>query len=75
MPGLRRLSGQEVVKNDHHHGVVEASGEVALKAGKHAITVVHFQEGGNAVLEVHWEGPELPRQKIPSQVLSHVPAP
>ncbi len=69
------IGGQEVVKNDHHHGVAEASGEIALKAGKHPIAIVHFQEGGNAALEVHWEGPELPRQKIPSQALSHVPAP
>jgi hypothetical protein len=64
------IGGQEVVENDHHHGAVEKSGQIALKAGKHAIALAYFQEGGNTVLEVYWEGPELPREKIPPAALS-----
>ena len=63
------IGGQEVVNNDHHHGAVEQSGEIALKPGKHAIALTYFQEGGATVLEVYWEGPELPRQKVPPAVL------
>jgi PA14 domain-containing protein len=55
-----------VVNNDHHHGVIEQSGEIALKAGKHAITVTYFQAGGQQALEVFWTGPELPKQPIPA---------
>ena len=64
----------EVVNNDHHHGAIEQNGEINLKAGLHALTVVYFQEGGNTVLDVHWEGPDLPKQKIPAQALVHAPA-
>jgi hypothetical protein len=63
------IGGQEVVSNDHHHGAVEQAGEIALKPGKHAIALTYFQEGGATVLEVYWEGPELPRQKIPPAAL------
>lgn len=63
------IGDREVVNNDHHHGAVEQAGEIALKPGKHAITLTYFQEGGNTVLEAYWEGPELPRQKIPPAVL------
>jgi len=58
-----------VVNNDHHHGVVEQSGEIALKPGKHAITVTYFQAGGSQTLEVSWEGPELQKQPLPAAVL------
>ncbi|HXG62231.1 MAG TPA: PA14 domain-containing protein, partial [Planctomycetota bacterium] len=68
------IGRDEVADNDHFHGVAEASGEIALKAGKHPIMVVYFQHGGNQVLEVFWEGPELPRQKIPASALFHTPA-
>ncbi|MFN3485820.1 MAG: beta-glucosidase, partial [Planctomycetota bacterium] len=68
----RLLIGKdEVADNDHLHGVAEASGEIALKAGKHPITVLYFQHGGNQVLDVFWEGPELPRQKILPSALFH----
>ncbi|HEX7901018.1 MAG TPA: PA14 domain-containing protein [Planctomycetota bacterium] len=63
------IGNLEVVNNDHHHGAVEMAGQIALKPGKHAIALTYFQEGGNTVLEVYWEGPELPRQKIPPAAL------
>jgi hypothetical protein len=69
------IGDQEVVQNDHHHGVVESFGEIALKAGKHPLRVVYFQEGGNRHLEVHWEGPELPKQRIPPQAYSRIATP
>jgi len=63
------IGSVRVVNNDHHHGVVEASGEIALKPGKHSITVTYFQAGGSQALEVFWEGPELQKQPIPAAVL------
>ncbi len=66
------IGAAEVVNNDHFHGVTEASGEANLKAGKHALAVAYFQHGGQQVLEVFWEGPGLPRQKIPPAALFHV---
>lgn len=67
------VAREEAVDNDHHHGVVEKSGALPLKAGKHALTVLYFQEGGHAALELHWEGPGQPREKIPAAAFSHTP--
>jgi hypothetical protein len=61
-----------VVDNDHFHGVTESAGEYPLKAGKHPITVTYFQNGGQTVLDVLWEGPGIPKQKIPPGALYHV---
>jgi len=66
------IGKSEIVNNDHHHGVTEANGEVALKTGKHAITVAYFQSGGQQVLEVFWEGPGIPKQPLPAAALFHV---
>jgi hypothetical protein len=59
----------QVVNNDHFKSVIESSGEIALKAGKHALTVGYFQHSGFQVLEAAWEGPDLPRQAIPASAL------
>jgi hypothetical protein len=72
--GSRLFVGrEEVVDNDHHHGVIEKSGALPLKAGKHALTLLYFQEGGHTVLELHWEGPGQPRERIPPAAFSHAP--
>jgi hypothetical protein len=59
------IGDAEVVDNDHFKGVVESSGEIALKAGKHAFQVTYYQNGGFQVLQASWEAPGLPRQPIP----------
>jgi hypothetical protein len=56
----------EVVDNDHFKGVVETSGGISLKAGKHAFTTTYFQNAGFQVLQASWEGPGLARQPIPA---------
>ena len=70
-----RIGNEEIVTNDGVHGVKEASGEIALKAGRHAVTLLYFQGGGAASLDVLWEGPDLPKQKVPAAALTHTPAP
>jgi hypothetical protein len=74
--GSRLLIGKdEIVVNDGGPGSRESSGEIVLKAGKHAITLLFFQKSGEAALEVLWEGPDLPKQKVPAAALSHSSAP
>jgi hypothetical protein len=74
--GSKLLIGkEEVVVNDGVHLARESAGEIVLKAGKHAITLLFFQKSGEATLEVLWEGPDLPKQKVPAAALSHHPAP
>ena len=60
-----------VVGNDGLHGSVERSGQIALAAGRHAITVLFFQKGGDIDLDVSWDGPGISRQPLPRAALSH----
>ncbi len=70
--GSRLLLGRTgVVENDGLHGTTEVSGTIHLKPGKHAITVEWFEASGGEELNVHWEGPGIPRQVVPAAALSH----
>lgn len=62
-----------VVGNDKQHGLLTATGEIALDAGLHPIFVNYFQAGGGKGLEVFWAGPGFKEQPIPNEVLSRVP--
>jgi alpha-mannosidase len=68
--GSRLLIGSAVViDNDGLHGNEERTGQIALAAGRHAVTVLYFQGGGNHDLEVSHAGPDLPKQQIPPSAL------
>ncbi len=64
------INGQTVVDNDGLHGKEEKLGQVHLTAGKHAIRVVFFEKWGSEILEVSYQGPGVPKQFVPSAVLS-----
>ena len=49
----------------------ESSGDVALQAGLHPITVTYFQAYGPRALELQVEGPGLRRQPVPAGMLFH----
>ena len=68
--GSKLLIGDRlVVGNDGSHGMVEQSGIIRLKTGKHAITVLYTQGGGGYGLEVRYEGGGLSKQLIPDNKL------
>ena len=58
-----------VVDNDGLHGTTLASGQVALEAGWHPITVAMFQATGGLELRVSWSGPGLFMQPPTAAVL------
>ena len=58
-----------VVSNDSIHGTREKSGSIGLKAGKHAINGIFFQQAGGAVFNVSYESSSIAKQTIPSSVL------
>jgi hypothetical protein len=60
-----------VVNNDGLHAPQESGGEINLKAGQHPVQVTFFQAGGEHVLKVFWEGPDLPKEEIPASAFSH----
>ncbi|WP_396592650.1 alkaline phosphatase family protein [Brevundimonas sp. R86498] len=64
------INGRTVVDNDGDHGVITASGTIALQPGKHAIRVEWFNGGGGAWLGSWFEGPGIPRQPIDPNLLT-----
>ena len=58
-----------VVDNDGLHGIKVESGTVLLHAGVEPITVQWFNHLADFGLDVEYEGPGLPRQRIPGSVL------
>ena len=67
--GLAIVPGM-VVANDGIHPLASESGTTFLQAGKNPITVQWFNWYGAFGLNVEYEGPNLPRQPIPSSVFS-----
>ncbi len=68
------VGSEEVVSNDGVHAAVEVAGEIALKAGKHAITILYFNGAGAPVLDAAWRGPGMEKRPIPSSALHHAPS-
>jgi signal transduction histidine kinase len=65
-----KLSGVPVVDHDGIHGMeAKASATVFLEKGHHAIRADWFDRTGGFGLEVHLAGPDMPRQKIPDNML------
>jgi alpha-L-fucosidase len=68
--GSQLYIGQQlVVDNDGLHGVVEKSGQIALAAGLHPVTVTFFEKSGGDMLEVWYAGPGIEKQRIPASAL------
>jgi photosystem II stability/assembly factor-like uncharacterized protein len=68
--GSRLLIGTTlVVDNDGLHGAQERSGVIGLKAGKHAITVVYFDQTGGEILTVSYQGPGIAKTTVPATAL------
>ena len=60
------------VANDGIQHATEKSGTIGLKAGKHAITGLFFQQGGGQVFLVSYEGMGISKQTIPKSALYRV---
>ena len=64
-----KLASIPVVENDGIHVATEQSGRISLKAGMHPIRVDWFNRTGLSELEAFYDGPKLPRQKIPESAI------
>jgi hypothetical protein len=63
------IDGKQVVDNDGNHGVKEKTGNIELTAGKHAIRVEYYNNGGGFWLDTFYKGPGLAKQLIPADKL------
>lgn len=80
--GARLSIGEQLVAdNDGLKSIpLEATGNIALNAGKHAIRVEMFNRNGGGTLSLDWSTLSMPRQPVPSVNLfrrdwSGIPAP
>ncbi len=58
-----------VVDNDGLHGMFEKAGAIYLERGRYPLRLDWFNRVEKFGLEVEYEGPDLPRQRIPDSVL------
>jgi YVTN family beta-propeller protein len=65
------LGDSLVVSNDGSHGPMEKSGEVLLKAGKHRMRLLYFEDMGGESLAVSYRGPGIGKQELPPSAYSH----
>ncbi|MCK5737860.1 hypothetical protein KAH55_01715 [bacterium] len=71
-PNCRRLLINDSVLIDHdglHGSAVEKTATVSLAAGDHPFTVDYFEYSVGENLAVFIEGPDMPKQLIPTRIL------
>ncbi|MFA6515164.1 MAG: peptidoglycan-binding protein [Candidatus Paceibacterota bacterium] len=64
-----------IVNNDGLHDLIEQSGTIGLRAGKHAISTQYFNQLGGKSLSVRYAGPGITKQLIPTASLFRVNIP
>lgn len=70
----RMLLGDEVlIDNDGMHGTVFKSAGVALKEGRHAVTILYVQGSTSRSLQLLYEGPGIRRSPVPDAAWFHDP--
>jgi signal transduction histidine kinase len=70
--GFRIGTHGAVVNNDGLHAMIEKSGSAYLKAGRNPIRLEWFNRLERYGLEVEYQGPGVPRQKIPDAALFRI---
>jgi len=66
-----RVEDVPVVNNGGIHSVAEKSGSVVLDAGMNPIRLGWFNGPTEFTLNLDFEGPGIPRQKVPNSILWH----
>lgn len=64
-----------VVDNDGIHAPSRKAGKVKLTRGEHFVRVDYFEQSGEEVLDVQWEGPGVARQPIAKSMSIQVDQP
>lgn len=68
--GVRlRVDGKPLIDNWTDHSKRDDTGQVALSAGAHDIKMEFYDSGYDAIAELRWESPSIPRQFIPTEKL------
>ncbi|HUR01719.1 MAG TPA: PA14 domain-containing protein, partial [Nonomuraea sp.] len=60
------VDGKPLIDNWTDHSKRDDTGQVALSAGAHDIKMEFYDSGYDAIAELRWESPSIPRQFIPA---------
>lgn len=66
------IGDQLVINHDGLHGAAEASGEIALGEGLHAIRISFFERTGGNMLRLEWSNQNFGKQIINKELLFHI---
>lgn len=61
-----RIGSMVLVDNDGFHTTAEKSGTVTLSAGRYPVEITWFTRDAQPALDVFYQGPGIPRQKVPA---------
>jgi hexosaminidase len=70
--GKLRIDGELVVDHDGQHDATEKAGQVALRAGYHALDLVYFQAGGGVALRLSVSAPAVSKHEVEKEWLAHI---
>lgn len=65
------IDGHKIIDNDGAHGTAGKTVTVSLRKGYHEIELKYFQLGGGYRLGMMIESENIPKQKIPGEILFH----
>jgi len=64
------VGGRVIADNDDWHKKPKTRiGKIVLRAGLHPVRLDYFERRRGAQLDIHWEGPGIKKQKIPTKNL------
>jgi hypothetical protein len=63
------VDGSLLVDNWTDHSKRDDSGQIALTAGAHDLKMEFYDGGYDAIAQLYWSSPNLPRQSIPAEKL------
>jgi outer membrane protein assembly factor BamB len=65
------LHNKKFIDDGGNHGPKEKKKDIALKAGLHPISIIYYQVSGGQAFSESIEGPNMPKQAIPANLLFH----
>jgi len=72
--GVRLTVGENtIIQNWTDHSATWDSGSINLSEDMHPLVLEFYENGGDAVMQLQYQGPGIPRQTIPNSVLLHEP--
>jgi hypothetical protein len=67
------VANETIIDDWTDHSATWDSGSISLGEGVHSLILEFYENGGDAVIQLEYQGPGIPQQTIPPGVLAHVP--